>query len=86
MYSFCAMYSLRMSFCSVPPTCADVDPLLLRHRQVHREEDRRRRVDGHRGRHLAEGDAVEEGLHVGQRVDRHAALAHLAADISWSES
>ena len=52
--------------------------LPLGHDQVHREDHRRRRVDRHRRRDLAQRDAVEERLHVGQRHDRHAALAHFA--------
>ena len=36
------------------------------------------RVDRHRGRDLAERDAVEERLHVVERVDRHALAPDLA--------
>ena len=36
------------------------------------------RVDRHRRGHIAHGNLVEEDLHVGQRADRHAALAELA--------
>ncbi len=35
-------------------------------------------VHGHRHRHAVEGDAVEEDLHVLDRADRHAGLAHVA--------
>jgi hypothetical protein len=52
--------------------------LLLRRGGVEAEEDHRRPVDRHRRRHLAERDPLHEGLHVGERRDRHAALAHLA--------
>ena len=52
--------------------------LLLADRDVEGEQDRRRRVDGHRRRHLAEGDAVEERLHVRERIDRHPLAADLA--------
>ena len=60
------------------------DPLprravLLGDREVHRQRDRRRRVDRHRRRHAAEVDAVEEHLHVPERIDRDAALADLAS-------
>ena len=37
-----------------------------------------RTVHGHRYRHLVEGYAVEEHLHVVERADRHACLAHIA--------
>ena len=47
---------------------------------VHREQDRRRRVDRHRRRHLAEVDAGEEVLHVGEGVDGDAAAPDLALD------
>src|SRR5262249_39317589 len=52
--------------------------LLLGDRLVHREEDRRGRVDGERGRHLVERDALEDRFHVGERVDRDADAADLA--------
>ena len=78
MYSFCAMYSFRMSFCSVPESCAHVHALLLGDRQVHGPEDRRRRVDGHGDRDIAERNAAEEDLHVFERADGGAALADFA--------
>ena len=61
MYSFCAMYSLRMSFCSVPPTFVPRRPVLLGDREVHRERDRRRRVDRHRGRDARRGRCRRRG-------------------------
>ena len=54
------------------------DALLLADRDVEREQDRRRRVDRHRGRDVAERDPAEERLHVLERVDRHALAADLA--------
>ncbi len=72
------MYSLRMSFWSVPPRRSIGHPLLLGHDQVLREDDRRRRVDGHRRGHAAEVDAVEQGAHVLDGVDGDAAAADLA--------
>ena len=54
------------------------DALLLRDGDVHRKKYRRRGVDGHRGRDLVEGDAVEEYLRVGKAVYRDADLAALA--------
>ena len=52
--------------------------LLLGDHQVHRPDDRRRRVDGHRNGDVAQRDPVEQRFHVGQRGNRHAALAHFA--------
>jgi hypothetical protein len=54
------------------------DALLLRRNDVEAEQDDGRAIDGHGNGDVAERDAVEERLHVGQRADRHAALADLA--------
>ena len=78
MNSFCAWYSFRMSFCSVPPSRARSTPVASARRDVHREDHRRRAVDRHRRRDRAEVDAAVEVLDVGERVDRDAALADLA--------
>ena len=78
MYSFCAMYSLRMSVWIVPRRCSAGHALLLPDSDVEREQDRRRRVDRHRGRDVAERDPAEERLHVLERVDRHPLAADLA--------
>ena len=56
-----------------------VDALLLRHHQVEREQDRRRRVDGHRGGDAIERDAVEQPPHVVDAVDGDTDAADLAA-------
>ena len=56
----------------------DVGPLLLADGDVERQQPGGRGVDGHRGVHLLERDAVEQGRHVGDRGDRHADLADLA--------
>ena len=47
---------------------------------IHREDDRRGTVDGHRGGEIrrAERETIEEALHVLDRVDGHAAFADLA--------
>jgi hypothetical protein len=45
---------------------------------VEGEHDRRRRIDRHRDRHVAERDAGEQRFHVVERVDRHA----LAPDLT----
>ena len=55
-----------------------VDPLLLPDQLVEEQEHGRRGVDGHRGRDLVEGDALEQPAHVGQGVDGHPDLADLA--------
>ena len=54
--------------------------LPLRDGGVHREEDRRGRVDRHRGRHVADGYALEEKGEVLEGADRHADLPDLAGD------
>ena len=54
------------------------DALLLADADVEREQHRRRRVDRHRGRDLAERDPAEERLHVRERVDGNALAADLA--------
>jgi type IV secretory pathway VirD2 relaxase len=54
------------------------DALLLGDKLVQQEEHRRGGVDRHRRRHRAERDAVENELHVGERVDRHARATDLA--------
>ena len=78
MNSFCAWYSFRMSFWSVPPSRARVDAVRLGVGDEHREDDRRRAVDRHRRGDRAEVDAAVEVLDVGERVDRDTALADLA--------
>ena len=54
-----------------------VDPLALGSNEVHREQDDGGPADRHRGGDIPEWDAVEELLHVGDRIDRHAAVADL---------
>ncbi len=54
------------------------DALLLGGADVEGEQDRRRGVDRHRGRHPVERDAVEQVDHVVEGVDRHPLDAHLA--------
>ena len=61
-----------------PPQRRRRHPLLLTHRDVEREQDRRRRIDRHRGRDVAERDSAEERLHVLERVDRHTFPADFA--------
>ncbi len=52
--------------------------LLLGHELVEQQQDGRRGVDGHRRRDLVEGQVGEQQAHVGEGVDGHADLAHLA--------
>ena len=67
-----------MSFWIVPDSVCQLGVLLLGHDQVHREDHRGRRVDGHRRGDRAQIDAVEQRFHVGERRDVDAALADLA--------
>ena len=78
IHSFWAMYSLRMSFWIVPRSSRALDALLLGDADVEGEQHRRRAVDRHRGRDLAQRDPVEERLGVGERVDRDALAPDLA--------
>ena len=68
-----------MSFWVVPVSRLALDPVLLRHGDVEGEQPRGRGVDRHRGVHLVERDAVEQGVHVALVGDRDADLADLAA-------
>ena len=54
------------------------DALLFRRHHVAREHGQHGAVHGHRHRHLVERDLVEQDLHVLDRVDCHARLAHIA--------
>src|SRR5262245_55593489 len=54
-----------------------VYPALLRERDIQREQPHRRRVDGHRGVDLLDGDAVEQDLEVVEAVHRNTHLADL---------
>ena len=63
-----------------PAEAIEPRALLLGHGDVHREEDRRGRVDRHRRRHLFERDPVEEPFEIGERGDRDADLPHLPGD------
>src|SRR4026209_1296844 len=56
-----------------------VGALLLVKRDIEREQPRRRRVDGHRGVHLGERNALEQALHVAKMGDRYADLADFTA-------
>ena len=55
-----------------------IDALPFGHHQVHGPQDGGGRVDGHGDRHVAQGNAAEEDLHVFERRDGRAALAHFA--------
>ena len=64
----------------VPASCSRRDALLLAGDDEAREHGQHRAVHRHRHRHLVERDAVEEDLHVLDRVDRDAGLADVADD------
>ena len=52
--------------------------LLFGRHDVEGHDGQHRAVHGHGNRHLAERDLVEEDLHVLDRIDGHAGLAHVA--------
>ena len=54
------------------------DPLLPGHREEHGIEDEGGCVDGHGNRHLAEGNAFEQGLEILERVDGNPDLARFS--------
>lgn len=56
-----------------------VGALFVGQGDIERQQPRRRGVDGHRGVHAVERNAVEQGAHVADMADRHADLADLAA-------
>ena len=62
----------------MPVSFAAIHARLLPDHDVHREQDRRRRVDRHRGGDLVERDAAEEVRQVVHRVDRDPDPADLA--------
>ena len=55
-----------------------VRALFFRDGEIHRPDDRGRRIDGHRSRDVGERNFVEEHFHVGEGTDGHAALADFA--------
>ena len=61
-----------------PAELRAVDAALLGHHDVHRQQRCGRGVDRHRSCHCVERDAVQQGVHVVDRVDRHAHAPHLA--------
>ena len=63
-----------------PAELALVDALLFAGNDVTREHGQHRAVHRHRHRHLVERDAVEEQLHVLDRIDRDTGLADVADD------
>ena len=79
MYSFWAMYSLRMSFWSVPPTFSHGVPCFSATARYIASAIGAVELIVIDVVTRAEVDPVEEHLHVAQRVDRDAALADLAA-------
>jgi hypothetical protein len=71
------MNSLRMSFWIVPDSLSG-HALFLGRDDVAGEHRQHGAVHGHRHAHLVERDAVEQDLHVLDRIDRHAGLADVA--------
>ena len=59
----------------VPPNLVAGDPPLFGHGDIHGPDDRGRRIDGHGGGDLIDGQSVKEDLHVFQGVDGHPAFA-----------
>ena len=72
------MYSLRMSFWIVPVSLSERHALLEGRDDVEGHDRQHGAVHGHRHRHPVQRDAVEEDLHVLDRVDGDARLAHVA--------
>ena len=58
---------------------AAVYALLVRHRDIERQQPGGRGVDGHRGVHLAERDVLEQHAHVAEVRDRHAYFSDFAS-------
>ena len=52
--------------------------LFFRDGEVHRPDDRRWGIDGHRGGDVGERNLVEEHFHIGEGTDGHAAFADFA--------
>ena len=46
--------------------------------EVERQQNRRRRIDGHRGAHVIQTNAIQQHLHVGQRINGDTHPSHLA--------
>ena len=78
MYSFWAIYSFRISFWSGAAQLVRAHALFFGGGNVHRPDDRRRRVDRHAGGYLVQRDALQQDLHILQGGDCHAAFAELA--------
>ncbi len=53
-----------------------VRAIFLRDHQVHRPNDGRGRIDGHGGGHLLKGQARQQGFHIREGRNRHAAPSH----------
>ena len=57
---------------------AGIGALPLGHRHVESQQDGGGSVDGHRGGNFLQWDALEERLHILQRIDGHAHFSHFA--------
>ena len=81
MYSFCAMYSLRMSFCIVPEIFFQSAPCFsATTRYIAKIIDAGELIVIDVVILIVERNAVEQHLHVLQRDDADAALADFAFD------
>ena len=78
MYSFCAMYSFRMSFCSVPESVFQSAPCFSATARYMAQITAAGELMVIEVVTLAERNLVEERFHVGERTDRHAAFADFA--------
>src|ERR1700675_2818910 len=78
MYSFCAMYSLRMSFCSVPEIFFQSAPCFSATTRYIAQSTLAGELMVIDVVIFFEGDAVEQNLHIFERVDGHAALTDFA--------
>ncbi len=57
---------------------ANVGALAAGHRDVERQQNRRGRIDGHRSGNFGQVDAIEQALHVLDRIDRDADFSDFA--------
>ncbi len=72
------MYSLRMSFCTVPEIFGEVSALFFGDGDVEAEKNRGGGVDGHGSGDFFERDAIEKRFHVLEGIDGHADFADFA--------
>ena len=81
MYSFWAMYSLRISFCRVPPIVSMDRPFFSARAMYMAQIMAAGPVYGHGRGNPLQGDVVEKYLHVRERGDGNSALAELTGGL-----